>query len=106
MARTFKLRGGAELPILNLPAADLWLLAPSLFAFTAASGLPGLGRFGPVLGVLAAALTLLASRWLLVLWRRAFPGQTIPQLLAWYAQADRYTVGRDPRTFRVGRRPA
>lgn len=101
--RPFKLGGGFELPILNLPVGDLWILLPGLFAFTLVSGVSVLGRFGAILGVVAAVVVLFLMRWLLVLWRRAFPGKSFQQLLAWYAQADRYEPGRDRRTFRVRR---
>lgn len=86
-----------------MPVGDLWILLPSLFPFTLTNGVPALGRFGAILGIVAAVGVLLLMRGLLVLWRRAFPGKTIHQLIAWYAQADCYRPGRDRRTFRIRR---
>ena len=99
--KTFNLEGGIEIPILNLPLADIWVLMPGLFAFNAVGGIDALGRLAPTAAFASLVLVTLLARLLLLLYRRAFPGRAMHQLIAWYGQADRYVPGRDRRTYRV-----
>ena len=99
--KTFNLKGETEIPVLNLPLSDLWIVLPGVFAFNMVSSLAALGRFAPLLGLVALVLLAFLGRQVLVWWRRIFPGKALAQLITWYGQADRFEPGRDRRTYRV-----
>ena len=50
---TFNLKGEVEIPILNLPLSDLWIVLPGVFAFNVVSNVAALGRLAPLFGLVA-----------------------------------------------------